>query len=140
MYLQEVIKLEWADIRDGCLVTHRAKTGKCVRVGVLWKETLEALADVKRRGSMIFYNYAAAPLGIKGGEKRFRELRDAAKVEVTSSQLRDGAYTAAVEADVTSNLCQLLVGHRSDIADHYVKRKPKMVAPACAAVHGAYFG
>jgi integrase len=139
MYLQEVINLQWADIRDGCLVTHRAKTGKCVRVAVLWQETLDALAAVKRRGPHIFYNYAASPLGIKGAEKRFRELRTEAAVEVTSSQLRDGAYTAAVEANVTSSLCQLLVGHRSGIADHYVKRKPKMVAPACEAIHRAYF-
>jgi integrase len=139
MYLQEVIKLRWEDIKDGCLVTHRAKTGKCVRVAVLWKETLDALSKVKRRGPFIFYSYAAEPLGIKGAEKRFRDLRDAAKVDVTSSQLRDGAYTAAVEANVTTNLCQLLVGHRSGLADHYVKRRPSMVAPACDAIHRAYF-
>lgn len=139
MYLQEVIKLRWADIRDGCLVTHRAKTGRCVRVAVLWQETLAALGAVRRRGPFVFYNYAAGPLGIKGAEKRFRALRDRAGVGVTSSQLRDGAYTAAVEANVTSNLCQLLVGHRSGIADHYVKRKPTMVAPACDAIRRAYF-
>ncbi len=140
MYLQEVIKLQWSDIHNGCLVTHRAKTGKCVRVAVLWKETLTALEKINRRGSYLFYNYAGAPLGIKGAEKRFRDLRDEAKVAVTSSQLRDGAYTAAVEANVTASLCQLLVGHRSGIADHYVKRKPEMVAPACEAIHRAYFG
>jgi integrase len=140
MYLQEVIKLQWSDVREGCLVTHRAKTGKCVRVAVLWKETLDALVEVARRGPFIFYNYAGVPLGIKGAEKRFRDLRNAAGVGVTSSQLRDGAYTAAVEANVTSNLCQLLVGHRSGIADHYVKRKPTMVAPACTAIYIAYFG
>jgi integrase len=138
MYAQEVIRLRWSDIRDGCLVTHREKTGKCVRVAVLWKSTLDALAEVKRRGPYIFYNYAGEPLGIKGAEKRFRELRDAADVEVTSSMLRDGAYTAAVEANVTSNLCQLLVGHRSGLSDHYVKRSPRMVAPACEAVARAY--
>jgi hypothetical protein len=53
--------------------------------------------------------------------------------------LRDGAYTACVEANVTANLCQLLVGHRSGIADHYVKRKPSMVAPACEAIYRHYF-
>lgn len=139
MYCQEVIRLRWSDIRDGCLVTHRAKTGKCVRVAVLWQETLDALAKVKRRGPYIFYNYASEPLGIKGAERRFRGLRDAAEVDVTSSMLRDGAYTAAVTANVTSNLCQLLVGHRSGLSDHYVKRSPRMVAPACEAIRRAYF-
>jgi hypothetical protein len=86
----------------------------------------------------IFYNYAAAPISIKGAEKRFRALRDRAELDATSSQLRDGAYTAAVEANVTSNLCQLLVGHRSGIADHSVKRKPTMVAPACEAIRTLY--
>lgn len=139
MYLQEVIKLEWSDIRDGCLVTHRAKTGKCVRVAVLWKETLEAINGLPRRGSHLFYNRAAAPLGIKGAEKRFRDLRDASELpHVTSSMLRDGAYTAAVEANVTSTLCRLLVGHRCGLQDNYVKRKPGMVAPACEAIHKAY--
>jgi integrase len=138
LYLQEVIRLQWDDIRDGCLVTHRAKTGKCIRIAVLWKETLTALANMKRRGNCIFLNYAGAPLGIKGAERRFRELRDCANVAVTSSMLRDGAYTACVEANITSQLCQLLVGHRSGIADHYVLRKPRMVAPACEAIHVAY--
>jgi integrase len=140
MYLQEVIKLKWSEIQGGCLVTHRSKTGKCVRVATLWPETLEALKSVERKGTSIFLNYAGAPLGIKGAEKRFRELRDAAKTSVTSSQLRDGAYTAAVEANVSSNLCQLLVGHRCGMPDHYVKRKPSMVAPACEAIYRAYFG
>ena len=139
MYVAEVVRLRWKDLRDGCLVTHRSKTGKCVRVATLWKETLDALAKVERRGPYIFVNYAGAPLANKGAEKRFRDLRDAAKVpHVTSSMLRDGAYTAAVEANVTSNLCQLLVGHRSGLQDNYVKRKPRMVAPACEAIRKAY--
>lgn len=139
MYAAEVIRLRWEDIRDGCLVTHRAKTGKCVRVAVLWKETLDALSTVKRRGPHIFVGHAGAQLGIKGAERRFRDLRNRATLpHVTSSMLRDGAFTAAVEANVTHNLCQLLVGHRSGLADHYVKRSPRMVAPACEAIAKVY--
>lgn len=139
MYAAEVVRLRWEDIRDGCLITHRAKTGKCVRVAVLWKETKDALAKIQRRGPFLFVNYAGAPLAVKGAEKRFRDLRDAAKLpHVTSSMLRDGAYTAAVEANVTNNLCQLLVGHRSGLQDNYVKRRPAMVAPACEAIRKAY--
>ena len=44
-----------------------------------------------------------------------------------------------MEANVTSNLCQKLVGHRSGIAGHYVKQKSTMVAPACEAIHSAYY-
>jgi integrase len=140
MYLQEVIRLQWSDIKEGCLVTRRAKTARCIRVAVLWPETVEALALVDRKGKAIFLNYAGSQLGIKGAEKRWRDLRKKAKVDVTASQLRDGAYTAAVEANVSSQLCQLLVGHRSGMADHYVQRKPAMVAPACDAIRSAYFG
>lgn len=140
MYLQEVIRLDWADIKDGCLVTRRAKTGQCVRVAVLWPETVDALSKVTRIGPSVFNSYSGAQLGIKGAELRWRELRDKAGVDVTASQLRDGAYTAAVEANVTGNLCQLLVGHRSGISDHYVLRKPRMVAPACEAIRAAYLG
>jgi integrase len=139
-YCAEVIRLKWTDIIKGCIVTHRAKEGRCVRVCVLWPETLAALAKVKQKGEYIFYNYAGAPLGIKGAEKRFRELRDAAKVEhVTSSQLRDGAATAMAQANVTEKLCNLLLGHRAGIGDHYVKRNPQMVAPACEAIYRHYF-
>ncbi len=42
-YIQEVIRLEWADINNGCIVTNRAKTGDCVRICVLRRETTEAL-------------------------------------------------------------------------------------------------
>jgi integrase len=137
-YLSEVIRLQWEDITDGCIITHRKKTGRCVRVCVLWPETLNALAGIEHAGPAIFYNNAGSQIGIAGAEKRWRKLRESAKVDVTSSQLRDGAYTACVEANITSSLCQLLVGHRSGIADHYVKRKPAMVAPACEAVHRHY--
>jgi integrase len=139
MYLKEVISLRWDDFDGDKLVTHRKKTGRCVRIGVGWPETMAALAKVKRRGDFIFYNNAGKPLGIKGAELRFRKLRKAAKVDhVTSSMMRDGAYTAAVEANINEQLCRLLAGHRSGISDHYVKRRPSMVAPVCEAIWAAY--
>lgn len=146
LYLQEVVSLEWGDLNNGCLVTHRKKTGKCVGVAVLWPETLEALSAVKKQGDAIFFSEQGAPLNVSGAGKRFRKVRKAAKLttkdgraeDVTASQLRDGACTAAVQANVTGDLCKLLVGHRSGIADQYVKRLPSMVAPACEAIHRAY--
>jgi integrase len=140
-YLQEVVRLRWDEVRDGCVVTRRNKTGKCIRVAVLWKETLDALAALKRRGEFIFYASTGSPLSISGAEKRFVKLRDAAGLSVTSSQLRDGAYTAAVRANFTESIVKLLVGHRgSGLSDHYVARSPEMVKTACNAVYAAYFG
>ena len=139
-YLQEVVRLRWDEIRDGCVVTRRNKTGKCIRVAVFWEETLEALASIKRRGEFVFDANTGSPLSISGAEKRFVKLRDAAGLAVTSSQLRDGAYTAAVRANVTEGIVKLLVGHRgSGLSDHYVARSPEMVKPACDAVYAAYF-
>jgi integrase len=140
LYIKEAIRLEWIDIKDGCLVTRRMKTGECIRVAVLWPETLEALAQVQRVGPHIFRNYTGKRLGISGAQMRFNNLTDLACVpHVTASQLRDGSYTACVQANVTSDLCKLLVGHRSGMADHYVQRNPKMVAPACEAIYQHYF-
>jgi integrase len=138
-YLQEVVRLKWSEIKDGAIITHRQKEGRCVRVCVLWQETLDALAAVARKGDHIFYSYQGAPLGVKGAEKRFRELRENAKVAVTSSQLRDGAATAAAGANVNQQIQNVLLGHRSGISDHYVKRNTAMVQPAVDAVRACYF-
>ncbi len=142
MYIREAIRLRWDEIKaDGTIVTNRKKTGKIIRVAVLWDETLDALKSVKRKGDFIFYNYAGVPLGISGAQMRFNNLAaDAECAHVTGSQLRDGAYTAAVAANVSEQLTRLLVGHRgSGLSDSYVARQPKMVKPACDAVHAHYF-
>jgi len=138
LYLQEVIRIKWTEIKDGCLVTHRMKEGRIVRIAVLWEETRDALKSLKARGEHLFYAYHGKPIGSKGAELRFRNLRDKAKVSVTSSQLRDGAATVAAEANVNEPILNLLLGHRSGINDHYVKRNPRMVAPACEAVRNKY--
>jgi len=147
-YMQEVIRLNWSDIKDGCIVTHRQKKGKIVRCCVLWQETIDALAKIHRTDGIdyIFKSYTGARLGIKGADKRFRTIRHKAAIaeqnkkldELTSSQLRDGAWQAAAEANVNSDLCNMLVGHRNGLPDNYVKRKPSMVAPACEAIRKHY--
>ena len=69
----------------------------------------------------------------------FKVVRKAAGLEsVQFAQLRDGSYTAAVEAGIDLNVCRLLAGHATGISDHYVKRRPTMVAAACDAVRAAY--
>lgn len=138
-YLGEVIELEWDDITNGCIVTNREKTGKCIRVCSLWEETKEALASVKRRGAKIFYNAIGLPCKRCATFRNFRDMTIQARTSITASQLRDGAYTAAVESGVTFQFCQLLNGHRTGMADKYVKRNPKMVKPACDAIYAKYF-
>lgn len=142
MYLQEAVRLKWDDIKEGqYLIAHRKKTGRGLRIAVLWQETLDALAAVSKKGEHIFYSREGTPLGIKGAESRFRSLRDRAKTpEVSGSHLRDGAATAASEKTQDQRLVSLLLGHSSGIRDHYAKRNPKMVKPACDAVYAAYFG
>ena len=140
-YCAEVVRLKWYMIKDGCIVSHRAKEGRCVRVCVLWPETIDALKKLKRKDDHIFVAYTGRPLGTKGAELRFRTLRTDAKVSttVTSSHLRDGAATAMAQAGVTDKFFAIAMGHRSGISDHYVKRNPKMVAPAAIAIHDHYF-
>jgi len=140
-YCAEVVRLKWSMVKDGCIITHRNKHGRCVRVCVLWKETLDALSMLPRKTDFIFNAYTGLPLGTKGAEKRFRVLRTAAKVSmaVTSSHLRDGAATAMAQAGVTDKFFAIAMGHRSGISDHYVKRNPNMVAPACEAIRNYYF-
>lgn len=142
MYVQEAINLRWDDIKEGkYIIAHRKKTGKCLRIAVLWKETLDALAKVEKRGEYIFIGEHGLPLGIKGAESRFRTLREKAGVaHVCGSHVRDGAATSATECTADQRLVSLLLGHRSGIRDHYAKRVPAMVAPACDAVYKAYFG
>lgn len=123
-----------------------------MRVCTLWKETVDALNKIKRRAddAPLLYTYQSLPIKICGAQRRFKELAIAAglatlnekgamKPTVTASQLRDGALTAAASANVNSQICSLLAGHRSGISDHYVMRNPRMVAPACQAVHAHYF-
>jgi integrase len=148
-YIQEVIRLKWDDINNGCIVTHRQKRGERVRVCVLWQETIDALAEVERKCPGIFTTYLGVAIKACGAQRRFTNLAIKAglavadksgelKPTVTGSQLRDGAATAAAEANVNSDLCKILRGHACGIDDHYVKRNPKMVAPACAAVRAKY--
>jgi integrase len=141
MYLKETINLQWSDIKDGCVVTRREKTGKHIRTAVLWTETVEALKQVKRqKGEAIFYSSEGQPISISAGQAHFNRLADAAGIpDVTASHLRDGAHTAAVAGNVSTQLCNLLVGHSCGMADPYVLRNPAIVKPATDKVYEHYF-
>lgn len=139
LYVKEVIALEWPDLKNGCLLTRREKTGRCIRAAILWTETLEALASVPRKRDEVFVTYQGLPFERCGGHRMFQRIATTAGVAVTGSQLRDGAYTEAVAANIQPNLVNVFVGHKSGLDDRYVLRNPKIVRPCTDAVYRAYF-
>ena len=141
MYAGEVAALDWTDInfQATALITRRPKTG-VVRVAMLWPETVAALRQLpaddgppfRTKTTRMQHTYQSA-------YKAFKALRTEAQLpSVQFSQIRDGAYTAAVQAGTDLNSCKLLAGHATGIPDRYVKRGPQMVAAACDAIRHAY--
>ena len=143
MYANEVADLRWPDFNldDGTMVADRGKTG-VARVAVLWPQTIEALRKLPRITECLFVTEATKqPHNANTVTKAFRKLRAPAGLEtVKFCHIRDGAYTAAVEAaGVQYEHARVLAGHRLGMSDHYVKRRPRLVASACAAIEAAYF-
>ncbi|HWE01334.1 MAG TPA: tyrosine-type recombinase/integrase [Tepidisphaeraceae bacterium] len=140
--LVEVIRLRWSEIQKNAIVTRRLKSGRCIRVCVLWKETIDALAKLPRKGEYIFYSREGLKLTTSGADKRFRVIRTDAEVGdgVTSSHLRDGAATALAGAGIDGVTFSICMGHSSGIKDHYIKSNPAMVKPGSDAIYAAYFG
>jgi integrase len=142
MYIAEVVRLEWDDLKEGTtLVTRRKKKGEFIRVACLWPETILALKKLEKKGPYIFRSRMGLPLSKFTAFERFRALRTKAEVsdDVTPSHLRDGAYSAAVAANVSLPLCNILAGHSSGMSDNYVLASPEIVKPACDAVRMKYF-
>ncbi len=131
------------DLKKGTLATDRSKTG-VPRVAVLWGRTITALkaAPRKAKHSHLFQNSVGTPYQPEQIRRGFNRLREAAGVskDVKVSHIRDGAYTAAIEGGADATHAMLLAGHAAGMKDAYVRRNPKMVADACAAIEKAYFG
>jgi integrase len=141
MYGGEVAALDWSelDLDKATLVTSRNKT-KVIRVATLWPRTVEALRKLPRKTAAVFVTEAGTQADYLCIYRLFKVVRKAAGLEkVQFSQIRDASYTAAVEAGVDLDTCRLLAGHATGISDHYVKRRPQMVAKACEAIQAAYF-
>jgi integrase len=141
MYGAEVAVLNWSDVdlEKMTLSTSRNKTG-IVRVATIWPETAAALRELPRNQTDAMFLTA---IGTQADSlciyRLFKPVRKAASLEaIQFSQVRDSAYTAAVEAGVDLNICRILAGHSSGISDHYVKRRPQMVKDACDAIRSAY--
>jgi integrase len=142
MYNSEALSIEWdeIDLEQGVFASRRGKTG-IRRAATLWPETVEAVKAIERRAASpyMFTSSHGSRFNVTSFGKRFVRLRKAVKVEVEHNQIRDGAYTAAVEAGVPLATCQFLAGHKmAGQVDNYVARAPKMVRGACDAVRAAY--
>ena len=134
------------DLDKGTLVTHRRKAGRIVRICVLWQRTTDAIRSYQEEhphdGETLFISGAGGPIHPRTLSSWIRGLRDKVGVPSTvkAEDLRDGAYTAAIQAGADLTKARLLAGHATGISDHYVKRNPMMVADACAAIERHYFG
>lgn len=143
MYGGEVAALDWSELNldNGTLATHREKTS-VVRIAVLWPRTVAALRKLPRHTDALFLtNGTKMRHNYQTVYKAFKALRKSVEsaAEIQLSDIRDGAYTSAVEAGVELDRVKLLAGHSTGISDAYVKRRPKMVAEACEAIQVAYF-
>jgi len=137
----ELLKRE-VDLERRTLVTDRAKTGM-VRVAVVWGRTVQAIRDAPQNAghAYLFQNNAGTHYHPDHIRRGFARLRAAAGLadDVKVSDIRDGAYTAAIEGGADAHHAMLLAGHATGMKDAYVRRNPKMVADACAAIEAYYF-
>lgn len=147
LYPSEVaaVRKSHVDLRDRTLVMDRGKTG-VPRIAVLWRRTVDAIrayqAEHPHHSKYLFVSATGAPYNANHMGRNFRKRRADAHLPETVefAHIRDGAYTAAVEGGADVNDAKMLAGHRVGIADHYLKRNPKMVADACKTIEKAYFG
>ena len=148
LYPSEVAAVDKSDIdmEAATLVMDRGKTG-VPRVAVLWPRTVEAIRDYQHgrehKSEALFVSRTGRRYDADRVARNIRKFRRAAHLPetVTFNQIRDGALTAAFQADgVEEKHAKVLAGHRCGISDHYVKRNPGIVATACTAIEKHYFG
>jgi integrase len=146
LYGSEVTDVRWDDLDlvKGTLVMDRGKT-QVVRVASLWPRTIEALRTlpkIKGLDSPFLTEATKQAHNSNTITKYYRSLRTVAGVseKITFRQIRDGAYTAACEGDgIEAHQAEILAGHQTGMKDRYVKRRPRIVAGACAAIEREYF-
>ncbi len=147
-YPSEVAAVEkpHIDLSARMLVMDRHKTG-IPRIAVLWDRTVEAIIEYQQiephESDSLFVSATGLPYNANHIGRNFRRRRVDAKLadSVTFESIRDGAYTAAVDGGASVDQAKMLAGHRvTGVSDFYLKRNPRMVAEACAAIERAYFG
>lgn len=139
-----VVRKKSLNLDRKTFVDERMKT-KVIRVAVLWDRTIKAVKahmnDSPNKSAWLFLNEAGSRCQARNIANAYRNLR--AEIDLPDSvvfaQIRDGAYTAAIEGGADVLQAEILAGHQVGIKDAYLKRKPEMVAPACKAVEKYYF-
>lgn len=144
MYGKEVADLDRADVdlKARTLQTDRSKTGM-TRIAVLWSRTARALRLApQHHAQSLFVNQAGTRYHPDHIRRGFARLREAAGLpdDIKISDIRDGAYSAAVAGGADLTHAKLLAGHQTGMSDYYVRRNPRMVADACRAIELHYFG
>lgn len=145
MHSSEVAALQKSELKNGTLVTQRSKTG-ITRIAVVWKRTRKAVDAYLRakshNGKHLFNSRIGTALTAKAVGRMIQSLRQKAELpeSVSFDTIRDGAYSAAIEAGADLTQAKLLAGHKVGMADHYVRRNSKMVSDCCEAIESHFFG
>ncbi|MCH8968604.1 MAG: tyrosine-type recombinase/integrase [Planctomycetes bacterium] len=141
------------DLENGYLVFPRTKIGKPIpRVAVLWERTIEAIrcyqsahphnaVDEQSGETLLFDGHKGERVKASTIRGFVAALRGMAGVpEFQFNQLRDGAYTAIIEAGIDITQGEILMGHSvGGVKDAYIERRPEIVRAACEAVEQHYF-
>jgi integrase len=133
------------DLDNGTFVTDRNKTG-VTRIAVLWQRTVDAIrgyqAERPHDSPYLFVSQTGAQYNSNHVGRNFRRRRETAGLpeSVEFAHIRDGAYTAAIEAGADLTHAKLLAGHSVGISDSYLRRNPTMVADCCMAIERQFFG
>ena len=133
------------DFRSGTVYFERRKK-RTPRVAVLWSRTIVCLSpwlSGHPSDTTVFVCETGAGYSGQGLRNSFRRFRERAGLPktVTMDQIRDGAYSAAVNApEVNEKQAKILAGHRlSGETDAYAKRNVSSIRPACKAIEDHYF-
>jgi integrase len=140
----EVMGMEWSeiDLARKTYCTDRSKTG-VIRAAYLWDRTIEAIQKLPRKSGYVFTSPTGVAYTTGKVTKAFADLRTAAGInpETVFDWIKDGSYTASVQAKVSFELCQIHNGHKlPGKSDEYISRNPEMTKPATDAVEKHYFG
>ena len=123
----------------GEILFPRTKTN-VVRVAVLWQRTRDALAMVPEHSDpSVFISAVGTPYKQNGFRSAYDRLCAKAGVAPTFSQIRDGAYTAAIRGGADITTVRMIAGHATGMSDAYVMRGGEMVKGACRAIEARYF-
>jgi integrase len=144
MSMDEVCSLRWADfnLAGKSYASFRGKTS-VARAAALWDETVALLKALPRKSEYVFTSTHGTRFNRNTKVNDFRELADSVGlVKVTFSQIKKGAYSAALKDKTVKDgrFARVLGGHIAHgLEDNYGERSVEYATPACDAVYRHYF-